>query len=449
MKKVTIAVLLCLMILPLAFAGGSKEKADSPLEYKIPEGTVAAGTVTFWHAMSGSRAKVVDALVEGFNKANPGITVEALYTGSYGETVTKGLAAVKAGNPPVLLQSYEVGTQSMKDSGAIIPVKNLNNGEVDFNDVVGPIKDYYSYDGEMFSMPFNSSTAMLYYNKDIFKKAGLDPDNPPKTFAEIYEYGKKIVDMGLAKGGISFGWPSWIFEQMFAYHNQYYSSNKNGRDGRADELYINNKFGVRVLSEWQKWAKDGVLVYGGRTYKANDPFLAGEFAMLVQSTSSLAGIINKADFNVGTAYLPRISDIKDKGNSVVGGASIWLMAGHSDEVNAAAWKFMQYLFEVDNAVMWHKKTGYFPVNNKAYSKLKNEGWFDQEPRFATAFDQILSGNKGHAATGVLLGNFVQIRDIVGVAIEEAVVNMKDPKEALDKAKKDCDQVLDDYLMTVE
>lgn len=449
MKKVFIAVLLCLLILPLTFAGGTKEKTDSPLEYKIPEGTKAAGTVTFWNAMSGSRAKVVEALVDGFNKTHPDITVEALYTGSYGETVTKGLAAVKAGNPPVLLQSYEVGTQSMKDSEAIIPVKNLNNGEINFNEVVGPIKDYYSYGGEMYSMPFNSSTAMLYYNKDLFEKAGLDPENPPTTFEEVYEYGKIITEKGLAKGGISFGWPSWIFEQMHAYHNQYYGNNENGRDGRADEVFINKDFGVRVLTEWQKWAKDGVLAYGGRTYKANDPFLAGQFAMLVQSTSSLAGIIKKADFNVGTAYLPRISDIGEKGNSVIGGASIWLMAGHSDEVNAAAWEFMKYLFEVDNAIMWHKKTGYFPVNNKAYSQLKNEGWFEKEPRFATAFDQILSGKTGNAASGVLLGNFVQIRDIVGVAIEDVVVNMKDPKEALDKAKKECDQVLDDYLMTVE
>ncbi len=449
MKKTVAAILLCLMIMPLTFAGGKKEKSASPMDYEIPDGTKGAGTVTFWHAMSGSRAKVVDALVEGFNKSHPGMTVEALYTGSYGETVTKGLAAVKAGNPPVLLQSYEVGTQTMKDSGAIIPIKNLNRGEVDFNEVVEPIMKYYSYDGEMYSMPFNSSTAMIYYNKDLFEKAGLDPDKPPATFDEIYEYGKKIVDMGLAKGGISFGWPAWIFEQMHAYHNEYYANNKNGRDGRADEVYINKEFGVRVLSEWQKWAKDGVLVYGGRTYKANDPFLAGEFAMLVQSTSSLAGIIKKADFNLGTAYLPRIPDYGKKGNSVIGGASIWLMSGHSDEVNVAAWEFLKYLFKVDNAVMWHKQTGYFPVNKKAYSSLKNEGWFEKDPRFATAFDQIMSGDTGHAATGVLLGNFVQIRDIVGVAIEDVVVNMKDPQQVLDKAKEDCDQVLSDYLMTVE
>ncbi len=129
MKKF-LMLFLCLALLftATAFAGGSKEKADSQAEYKIPKGTKPAGTVTFWHAMSGSRQKVIDKLVSDFNAKNPAVKVEALYTGSYDETVTKGLAAVKAGNPPVLLMSYEVGTQTMKDSGAIIPVKNLNQG---------------------------------------------------------------------------------------------------------------------------------------------------------------------------------------------------------------------------------------------------------------------------------------------------------------------------------
>ncbi len=449
MKKLIAAILLCLIVLPLTFAGGTKEKSKSPLDYKIPEGTKPAGTVTFWHAMSGSRQKVVDKLVEDFNAKNPDIKVEALYTGSYDETVTKGLAAVKAGNPPVLLMSYEVGTQTMKDSEAIIPVKNLNNGDVDFNDLVEPIKKYYSYDGEMYSFPFNSSTAMVYYNKDMFRKAGLDPDKPPKTFDELYNAAKIIMDKGLAKGGISFGWPAWIYEQMFALHNMYYADNSNGRKGRATKVNINSDFGVKVMTEWQKWAKDGIMVYGGKEYKANDPFLAGEFAMLVQSTSSLAGIIKSANFDVGTAFLPRVKEYTDRGNSVVGGASLWVMAGHSDEVYAATWEFLKFVFEVDNSIEWHKKTGYFPTNTKAYEALKAEGWFEKDPRFATAFDQINSGTTGYAATGVLLGNFVQIRDVVGVAIEEILVNMKDPKTVLTDAKVKCDQILKDYLSTVE
>ena len=431
------------------FAGGKKEQAPAQKEYKIPEGTKPAGTVTFWHAMSGSRQKVIDNLVADFNAKNPGVKVEALYTGSYGETVTKGLAAVKAGNPPVLLMSYEVGTQTMKDSGAIIPVKNLNRGEVNFSDVVEPIMKYYSYDGEMYSFPFNSSTAMVYYNKDLFRKAGLDPDKPPKTFDELYNAAKTIMDKGLAKGGISFGWPAWIFEQMFALHNQMFANNNNGRTGRASEVFINSDFGVKVMTEWQKWARDGVMVYGGKEYAANDPFLAGEFAMLVQSTSSLAGIIKSAGFEVGTAFLPRLKEYTDVGNSVVGGASLWVMKGHSDEVYAAAWEFLKHAFTVENSVAWHKQTGYFPSNKKAYDALKKEGWFEKDPRFATAFDQINSGSTGYAATGVLLGNFVQIRDVVGVAIENILVAKQDPKAALTDAKRRCDEILKDYISTVE
>lgn len=415
----------------------------------LPDDVKAGGTVTFWHAMSGSKTAIVDGYAEEFMKRHPEITIEAVYSGSYAETVTKGLAAIKAGKPPVLLMSYEVGTQTMLDSGAIIPIYTLNKGEVDFEDVTGPIAKYYSVKGNLNSMPFNSSTAMLYYNKDLFRQAGLDPEKPPTTYAEVYEYSKQIMDAGLASGGISFGWPAWIFEQMHAYHNEFYANNENGRNGeRASEVLFNGELGVKILTEWQKWAKDGVLSYGGRNYKANDPFIAGEFAMLIQSTSSLAGIIKSSDFEVGTAFLPSLPGY-EKGNSVIGGASIWVLKGHDDSVNAAAWEFLQFLFEKENAVAWHKGTGYFPVNNNAYSMLMDEGWFDKDPRFRTAFDQILGGSDSTAASGVLLGNFVEIRDIVGAAIEDVVVNMKDPKTVLDNAKAKSDRVLSDYISTVE
>jgi len=445
--KQGILVLLVLLALPaFVLATPQQETGEA---YSLPAGVEAKGTVTFWHAMSGSRGGVVEGLVADFNAEFPAINVDAVYSGSYAETVTKGLAAVKAGAPPVLLQSYEVGTQTMIDSGAIIPVFELNKGEVDMNDVVGPIKRYYSVGGRMYSMPFNSSTAMMYYNRDLFREAGFDPSQPPDTFDKVYQAGKKMVDTGIAQGGLSFGWPGWIFEQMFAYHDQLYANNDNGRGGkRATKVLFDTDFGAKVLEEWQKWSRDGVLFYGGREYKANAPFIAGQFGMLMQSTSSLAGTIKKVEFDMGTAFLPRMPGY-GKGNSVIGGGSLWLMKGHSDEVNAAAWEFLQFLFRTENAITWHKGTGYFPVNYKALAVLEKEGWFEQDPRFRTAFDQILSGNETAAGTGVLLGNFVQIRDIVQTSIEEVVVNMADPKATLEATKAKCDQVLADYLATVE
>ena len=401
-------------------------------------------SITFWHAMSGSREEVIKGIADRFNKSQTQYQVIPEYTGSYAETLTKALAAYRSDTPPTIVQVYEVGTRTMLDSGAIVPVHTLNKGEVDWADVVQPILKYYSVDGNLFCMPFNSSTAMLYYNKDMFKAAGLDPEKPPATWAEVEEYSQKIMDAGAAEGGFSMGWPAWIMEQMFATHNQLFANQDNGRSGLATELYLNSEFGVKVLTDWQRMAQEKILVYGGREYAANDPFLAKQFPFLFQSTSSLGGILKSAEFEVGTAFLPRFEGDYENGNSVVGGGCLWLMNKATPEQQAGSWEFFKFINSVDETIQWHKGTGYFPATNTAYEKLKADGWFEEEPNHATAFNQILGGADTVAAQGVLLGNFVQIRDIVGAAIEEAVVNNVDPKTALDKATNEANQVLKDY-----
>ena len=400
--------------------------------------------ITFWHAMSGSREEVIKGIADRFNQSQDKYTVTPEYTGSYAETLTKALAAYRSGTPPTIVQVYEVGTRSMLDSGAIVPVHTLNKGEVDWNDVVQPIMKYYSVDGNLYCMPFNSSTAMLYYNKDMFTAAGLDPNKPPTTWAEVEEYSLKIMEATDATGGFSMGWPAWIMEQMYATHDQLFANMDNGRSGLANEVYLNNDFGVMVLTEWQRMADEGVLVYGGREYAANDPFLAKQFPFLFQSTSSLGGILKNAEFEVGTAFLPRFDGDYEQGNSVVGGGCLWLMNKATPEQQAGSWEFFKFINSMDETIAWHKGTGYFPATNSAYEKLKADGWFTEEPNHATAFDQILGGADTPAASGVLLGDFVRIRDIVGAAIEEVVVNDVDPKTALDKATTEANQVLKDY-----
>lgn len=446
-RTLFIVLLASILALLAACAQPVAPPAEQPAEEPAAEQPVAEEepvSITFWHAMSGSRQDVVNDLVSTFNEQDPNAEVNAEYSGSYAETLTKALAAVRAGDPPTIVQVYEVGTQTMLDSGAIEPVYTLAPEDFNWDEVVQPVMKYYSVEGNMYCMPFNSSTAMLYYNKDVFSEAGLDPEQPPQTFEEVFEYGKQIIDAGVAKGGIAFGWPAWIFEQMHAYHGQLYANNENGRAGLATEVLFNQDFGVNVLSEWQKWAEEGVLIYGGREYSANDPFLAGEFAMLVQSTSSLGGILNRADFEVGTAFLPRLQGDYPEGNSVIGGGCLWVTEGHEPAEYDAAWRFLQYSFSPERAKIWHKETGYFPISNTAYEELQEEGWFEEEPNHATAFDQILSGADTPAARGVLLGNFVQIRDITGTAIEEALVNNVDPQVALDEAAEESNRVLAEY-----
>ena len=427
------------------------QATQAPVSEAQPEPTKAEAQpavstpveITFWHAMSGSREEVIKGIADRFNQSQTKYQVKPEYTGSYAETLTKALAAYRSGTPPTIVQVYEVGTRSMLDSDAVVPVHTLNKGEVDWKDVVQPIMKYYSVDGNLYCMPFNSSTAMLYYNKDMFKAAGLDPEKPPKTWAEVEEYSLKIMEAGAATGGFSMGWPAWILEQMFATHNQILADKDNGRSGLATETYWNSEFGVKVLTEWQRMAKEKVLVYGGREYAANDPFLAKQFPFLFQSTSSLGGILKAAEFEVGTAFLPSFEGY-EKGNSVVGGGCLWLMNKATPEQQAGSWEFFKFINSVDETIEWHKKTGYFPSTNTAYEKLKADGWFKDEPNHATAFDQILGGADTPASRGVLLGDFVRIRDIVGAAIEDTVVNNVEPKTALDKATTESNQVLKDY-----
>ncbi|MGM0500563.1 MAG: extracellular solute-binding protein, partial [Bacillota bacterium] len=236
---------------------------------------VSAQTIEleFWHAMSGGRTAAVEKIVDGFNAEHDDINVTAQFTGSYAETLTQGISAVRSGNPPHIIQVYEVGTQTMLDSEAIVPVYEIAEGKIDFGSVIQPILNYYSVDGKLYSMPFNSSTAMLYYNKDAFAEAGIE--TAPETWADIEEMGLQIIDSGAANHGLSFGWPAWILEQMFAYHNRPYANNMNGREGRASEVYLNNDFGKMVLGSWTDMVEQDVIAYGGREYSANQDFLAG------------------------------------------------------------------------------------------------------------------------------------------------------------------------------
>lgn len=415
----------------------------------VPQAAIAAGKVeiTWWHAMSGSNGKVVDAIVKDFNAANPKFELKALYTGSYEETLTKYITAYRSHTAPNIVQSYEVGTQTMLSSGAIIPVYQIPGmvGETwDWAQYVIPITNYYESGGNLWSMPFNSSTAMLYYNKDLFAKAGLDPNRPPTTWEELEAYGKKLLASGAVKHVLSFGWPDWMFEQMFAVHNQLFADHDNGRSGLATKVLFNSDFGAKVVGTWAKLAKEDIFIYGGPEYNANSAFQSGQIAMLLQLTSSLKGIEKGSSFKVGTGFLPRFEGYP-RGNSVIGGASLWVTKGQSKDQLRAVWALLKHLGQPKVAVEWHKGTGYFPTVNSAVQELMGEGWFSKDQNSLTAFLQILSGRRDTAAAaGVRMGPFVQIREFERTAIEKAVAGQLSPKAAVDEAARKANQLLADF-----
>jgi len=402
--------------------------------------------ITWWHAMSGSRLKVVDAVVESFNATHPDIELKPLFTGTYAETLTKFIASYRTGTAPNLIQVYEVGTQTMIDSEAILPVYQIPGmlGEAwDWAQYVIPITNYYSVEGNLWSMPFNSSSAMLYYNKDIFRAAGLDPNKPPTTWKEMEEYGEQILASGVVDHVYSGGWPGWIWEQTLGYHNHLYADNDNGRAGLAKKVVFNDDFGHMVFETWIRLHDKGIYIYGGPEYAANSAFKAGRIAMLIQSTSSLAGILKASEFEVGTSFLPRFEGYP-VGNSLVGGGSLWVTKGKSEEELRAVWEFLKYLGQTEIAIQWHKGTGYFPVTNAALKALLDEGWFSNQT-YLTAFLEILSGRRDTAAaTGARLGPFVAMREHFRAALEKAIAGDLSPKEALDEAAEKMNQLLKDY-----
>lgn len=409
-----------------------------------PTDSHAVTKISFWHAMSAKRMPAVNRIVKGFNDTHPDIKVEPQFSGKYKEVLGKAIAAARGGNPPHIVQIYEVGTQTMLDSGAIVPVFEIAKpGEIDWADIIVPIKDYYTVNGKLYSMPFNSSTSILYYNKDLFSKAGLDPNKPPTTFGEMEKIGRKIIKSGAAPNAVSFGWPDWQFEQMHTLHNQFYADHKNGRAGRSTQVFGNREFGVKVVSEWTKWSKQGIFVYGGPEYSANKAFLAQKIAMLYQSTSSVASIEKAAKFQVGTSFLPRLEGYP-RGNSVIGGATLWVMKGHSKKEYDAIWKFFKYLVRPEVSAQWHKDTGYFPSTNSAVKLLLDEGWFSKHPNHLTAFLQILTGVKTPQSRGVLLGPFVAIRQAFKTGLEKAIQGQLSPKKAMDQYAAESDRLLEEY-----
>jgi len=310
-------------------------------------------------------------------------------------------------------------------------------GEINFNDYIEPILNYYRVGGKLYSMPFNSSTAIIYYNKDAFGKAGLDPAKPPATYKDVEEMGKRIVTSGAARAAITFGWPSWMLEQAHAMHAKLYADRENGRSGRATKVLFNQPFGVNVLGRWKRWADEKLLAYGGREYAPNKAFLSGEVAMLMQSTSQVTTIERAAKFPVGTGFLPRLEG-QPAGKSVIGGASLWVLrgSGRSPAELDAIVKFFRFVALPEETAKWHMDTGYFPATKTAVELLRKQEWFVKHPNHETAFKQIQEGPDTLATRGVLLGNFVQIRNITDTAIEKALSGKLSPKDALDEAARE-------------
>ena len=396
--------------------------------------------IQWWHAMGGALGEWVGDLAKGFNESQKEYKVVPTFKGSYPETLTAGIAAFRAGNAPDILQVFEVGTATMMASkGAIVPVgKVMKDSGLKFDQsaYVSAVAGYYTApNGQMLSMPFNSSTTIFYYNKDAFKAAGLDPNKAPATWAEVALAAAKLKASGQACP-FTTSWISWTqLESFSAWHNVEFATKGNGMNGTDTRLAFNGPLQVRHIQDLENMAKQGLFVYKGRDNKADATFPSGECAMITGSAGLLGAIKKNAKFDFGVAPLPYYQDVAGAPqNTVIGGASLWVMAGKPADHYKGVAAFFNYLSSPEVQSASHKRTGYLPITTAAFKLTDQSGFYKQNPGADVAVNQMIRKTTDKSR-GIRLGNFLQIRTIIDEELEQVWAGKADAKGALDRAVK--------------
>ena len=401
----------------------------------------AATEIQWWHAMGGALGERVVEIADNFNRSQSEYKLIPIYKGNYGETMTAGIAAFRAGKPPHILQVFEVGTATMMGAkGAIIPVHKLmaKAGEpFDPGDYVGAVTSYYTTTaGELLSMPFNSSTPVLWWNKEAFKKAGLDPEKPPKTWPEVGEYAKKLIAAGY-ECGFSTAWISWVhLENFSAWHNVPFGTKENGFAGVDTEFVFNSPLHIKHIQQLADWQKDKIFVYGGRRNLGNAKFTSGECPMYTESSAGYGGFKAGAQFEFGTTNLPYWPEVGGAPqNTIIGGASLWVIGGHTAEDYKGVAKFMTFLSLPMVQAYWHANTGYVPITTAAYDLMKKLKFYESNPGRDIPILQMSAKAPTPNSKGLRFGNFLQVRTIIYGELEAIFAGKKTAKQGLDSAVK--------------
>nr|WP_306667867.1 sn-glycerol-3-phosphate ABC transporter substrate-binding protein UgpB [Oceanospirillum sediminis] len=389
-------------------------------------------------ACNGGRlGEKVNEIAEKFNVSQNKYEVKPVFKGNYTETMTAAVSAFRAKKHPHIVQVFEVGTATMMSAkGAVYPTWQLmeDSGQAfDANDYLASVTGYYSTnDGKMLSMPFNSSTPVLYYNKQALTKAGVQP---PKTWEEMETAGKKLQAAGY-KCGFTTGWQSWVqLENFSARHNIPFATNNNGFGGLDTELTFNGDLQVKHITKLAEWQQSGLFSYGGRRSDSAPKFYSGECAMYMNSSASYAGVkSNIQGFDFGVAELPYWEGaVKKPQNTIIGGATLWTLKGHKKDEYKGVAEFFTFLSSAEVQADWHQFTGYLPITHAAADLTREQGFYQENPGTDVAITQMTSVTPTPNSKGLRLGNFVQIRDIINEELEKVWAGQVSAKQALDKA----------------
>jgi sn-glycerol 3-phosphate transport system substrate-binding protein len=402
--------------------------------------------IQWWHSMGGALGEALNGLANQFNQSQKEYKVVTTFKGTYPESMTAAIAAFRAGSAPHILQVFEVGTATMMAAkGAIVPVATvMSDAKEPFDPkaYLPTVTGYYSdVKGNMLSFPFNSSTVMFYINHDAFKKAGLEP-KAPKTWKELVANAEKLKAAG-QQCVYTTSWPSWMhIENFSAWHNVPIGTKQNGMAGFDTQFSINSPLHVRHVAMLSDMSKKGLFTYAGRTNQGDAKFSSGECAMFSGSAGAQAGIKKAAKFDWSINFIPYHDDVKGAPqNSIIGGASLWVMGGKKPAEYKGVAKFMAFLSKPEIQMQWHTSTGYVPITQASYDLTRKSGFYDKNPGADMPVKQLTNKAPTANSKGLRFGNFVQGRTVIEEELEAAFSGKKDAKTALDDAVKRGNDIL--------
>lgn len=452
-KKVASKLLVALMFLGLtACAGSNQAPAKSTDENKTAstdqvekddsQGTSDKTTIVFWHSMGGNLNDAIDHLVEEYNKSQDKYFVKAEFQGEYDDALTKIRSSASGKDVGAdVVQVFELGTRYMIDSGLIKPIQEfIDEEKYDTSQLEDNLLAYYTVDGKLNSMPFNSSTPLLYYNKDMFDKAGV---KPPKSLEEMMTVGKKIKESKVTEMPISFSVYGWWIDQFMNKEGLDIFDNENGRKANPSKtVFEDNKGILNVLKQWKALEDEGIAPNVGKQGGIPE-FNSGTSAMTFASTASLTQILSEVGdrFEVGTAYFPAVKD-SDKNGVSIGGASLYALNSGDEEKMKGAWDFIKFLVSVDSQIYWNANTGYFPVNKGVLDTDEFKELIKKSPQFETAIDQLHDSKPEDQ--GALATVYQESRQIMEKYIEEMLNGNTSPEDASKAMAKEIDEALESY-----
>lgn len=413
--------------------------------------------ITFWYGLGGNNGKVVQSLIDKYNKSQKKYHVVGVFQSSYDDTLNKFNSSIAGNNLPNLVQIYDIGTQRMIDTKKIVPVQTLverDHLQSAIDDIEPSIRSYYTINNTLYSMPFNSSTAVMYFDKNAFRKAGLNPDQKLWTYDQLLDAAKKLTVKDasgkVSRTGVALYDYSWLYEQEQAISDTLQAQPENGRTGRASKFIFNNQAGDQWLTFQKQLMDQGSATYSSSSAStdASAAFLSGKAAIMFESIAALRGYLTTAEKNggkidIGTAYLPRPADAK--GRNIIGGASLWVTNQGSSAQQDGAWDFIKYAIQPETQAYWSSGTGYIPVRLSTYNLPDMKATLSKYPQFIMATEQIRASSTNNRNAGCVAGNLTSVRTYIQQAMDQYLTGkVKDPQSALDDAAKKANSSLSDY-----